>query len=512
MRTKYSIYNSISSLISSSTTMLLGFIAQAIFIRILGYEYLGLNGLFTNVITMLSFFELGMGNAIVYNLYKPIADNDEKKIKALMNFYKKAYNIIALLVFGVGIIILPFIKIFVGEVTVDVNLFLVYFLFLLSTVSTYLVAYKRSLLYANQKNYIINIIHTVYTFTVNIAQLVILYFTKNYYLYLGTKIVCQLIENVIISLNANKLYPMLKETNNEKLDKKTEKNIFNKVKGLLFHKVGSALVNGTDNIIISKFLGVYTVGLYANYELITRACNTMFGQMLTSTTASVGNLLASSDKSKAFNVFKKMRFLNFWISCFTATCILVIVQPFVKVWIGGEGLLPLTVLVFIVFNYFQKLQRNTYFAFKDSAGIWVEDKYVPLVESVINITVSIIGVKLIGLAGVFIGTIVSGLSYWCYSYPKYVYKRLFDRNYSNYYKETFGYIGLFFIIASLTFYVSTLIVVKGALLQVIVNTILCLVLPNILICLLFFKTEEFKYIISIFNKILGKFKFKKRIN
>ena len=506
MRTKYSIYNSISSLVSSSTTMLLGFIAQAIFIRILGYEYLGLNGLFTNVITMLSFFELGMGNAIVYNLYKPIADNDEKKIKALMNFYKKAYNVIALLVFGVGIIILPFIKVFVGEVTVDVNLYLVYLLFLLSTVSTYLISYKRSLLYANQKNYIVNIIHTIYMILLNVSQLVILYFTKNYYLYLGTKIGCQLIENIIISINANKLYPILKEINNEKLDKKTEKSIFNKVKGLLCHKVGGALVNGTDNIIISKFLGVYTVGLYANYELITRACNTMFGQMLTSTTASVGNLLASNDRSKAFTVFKKMRFLNFWISCFTATCILVIVQPFVKVWIGGEGLLPFVVVAFIVFNYFQKLQRNTYFAFKDSAGIWVEDKYVPLVESIINITVSIIGVKLIGLAGVFIGTIVSGLSYWCYSYPKYVYKKLFDRSYSNYYKETFGYIGLFIIIASLTYFISTLLVVKGALLQVVVNTILCLLLPNILICLLFFKTEEFKYIISIFNKILKKIK------
>ncbi len=506
MRTKYSIYNSIISLVSSMTTMLLGFIAQAIFIRLLGYEYLGLNGLFTNVITMLSFFELGMGNAIVYNLYKPIADNDEKKIKALMNFYKKAYNVIALLVFGVGIIILPFIKFFVGEVTVDVNLYLVYFLFLLSTVSTYLVSYKRSLLYANQKNYIINIIHTVYTIVLNIVQLLVLYLTKNYYLYLGIKVCCQLIENVIISINANKLYPILNEINKEKLDKKTEKNIFDKVKGLLCHKVGGALVNGTDNIIISKFLGVYTVGLYANYELITRACNIMFGQMLSSTTASVGNLLASKDRSKAFTVFKKMRFLNFWISCFTATCILVIVQPFVKIWIGKDGLLPIVVVMVITFNYFQKMQRNTYFAFKDSAGIWVEDKYVPLVESAINIIVSIVGVKLIGLAGVFIGTIVSGLSYWCYSYPKYVYKRLFDRNYSNYYKETFGYIGLFLIIASLTFYVSTLIVVKGALLQVLINTILCLILPNILICLLFFKTEEFKYIIGILNKILKKFK------
>lgn len=512
MRTKYSVYNSFTSLVSNCLTMILGFVSQAIFIRILGIEYLGLNGLFSNILTMLSFFELGVGNAIVYNMYKPIADNNEKQIKALMNFYKKAYNLIALTVFVVGMMIVPFINFFIGKVTVDVNIYAVYILFLVSTISTYLVAYKRSMLYANQRNYIINIIHLVYVIIMNVTQLLIVYITKNYYLYLIVKIVCQLIENIVISIITTKKYPILKEISNEKIDKKTEQDIKKKVKGLLCHKVGGSLVNGTDNIIISKFLGVFTVGLYANYELITRACNTMFSQIISSTTASIGNLLASKDNAKAFDVFKKIRFLNAWISIFTAVSILVIAQPFIKLWIGDNGLLPLFVLIVIVFNYFQKMQRSTYFAFKDSAGIWVEDKYVPLVESIINITVSIIGVKLIGLAGVFIGTIVSGLSYWCYSYPKYVYKNLFDRSYLDYFKETFGYIGLFLIIASLTFYVSTLIVVKNALLQVVVNTILCLVLPNILICLLFFKTEEFKYIISIFKKILGKFKSKKRIN
>lgn len=504
MRTKFSIYNSLCSMLSNFITMLLGFVSQAIFIRILSLEYLGLNGLFTNVLTMLSFFELGIGNAIVYYLYKPIADKDEKKIKALMNFYKKAYNTIALLVFVVGIIILPFIKSFVGKVTIDINLYLVFFLFLLSTVSTYLIAYKRSLIYANQRNYIISIIHTLYTILLNIFQLSIVYFTKNYYLYLGTKIVCQLIENLIISLIADRLYPYLKEKNKDKIDKVTENNIFKKVKALLFHKIGAVLVNGTDNIIISKFFGVFIVGLYANYELITRACSTMFGQIISSTTASVGNLLTTKDQKKIFSVFKNIRFFNFWVSCFTAISILIIAQPFIRVWIDESALLSVDILFVIVFNYFQKMQRSSYSTFKDSAGIWEEDKYVPLIESFINIVVSIILVKTIGLVGVFIGTIISGLSLWCYSYPRFVYKKLFNRSYLEYAKETLGYIFLFICIASLTYYVSTFIVLSNGLLQVVANALLCLVLPNLIIILLFRKTDEYKYMMNIFKKIFKK--------
>lgn len=504
MRTKNSIYNSISSLISSSTAMIIGFVAQALFIRLLGIEYLGLNGLFTNVLTMLSLFELGVGNAIVYHLYKPIADGNETEVKVLMNFYKKAYNFIAFTVLVIGLIIVPFIPNIVGKVSVDINIYAVYLLFLISTISTYLVAYKRSLIYANQKNYLINFIHTAYLVIMNSIQLTLVFLTKNYYLYLGSKVFCQVAENIVISIICNKLYPFIKEKNTNKIDKKTEKDIFNKVKALLFHKVGAVLVNGTDNIIISKFLGVYTVGLYANYEMITKSCTNMFGQIISSTTASVGNLLTTGDTKKSFEIFKKIRFINFWVSAFTATCIFVIAQPFIKLWVGKECLLSIIILGVIVFNYFQKMQRSSYSTFKDSAGIWEEDKFVPLIEAVINIVVSIVMVKLIGLAGVFIGTIVSGLSLWCYSYPRFVYKKLFNRSYLDYAKETLGYILLFVSIAALTFYISSFIVLNNELLQVVVNTSLCLVIPNIIIILLFRKSDEFKYMIDIFKKMFKK--------
>lgn len=500
MRTENSIKNSLSAMIQSSITMIIGFIAQAIFLKILSTEYLGLNGLFTNILTMLSIFELGIGDAIIYYLYKPIADNNIKQIKSLMNFYKMAYNIIALIVFIVGLLFVPFLKFIVGEITINVNMHIVYLLFLVSTVCSYLIAYKRNLIYANQKSYIINIIHIFYTIILNILQLSFLFFTKNYYLYLVIKIVCQLLENIIINFIADQMYPFLKEKNSEKLGKEVEKNIFTKVKALFFHKIGNVIVSGTDNIIISSFLSVRAVGLYSNYFIIINAVNTLFSQIISSATASIGNMLVSENSQKGFNTFKKIRFLNFWVACFGGVSILTIIQPFIKLWIGEEYLLPSFTIIVLVINFYQKMMRRTYGSFKDAAGIWVEDKYVPLIEAFLNIVFSIIFVKSLGMAGVFLGTIISGLILWCYSYPKYVYKRLFNRTYKDYIFETLGYLLLFCTILAITYCISLLFVFSNNFLQVLVNCIISLIIPNLLIILIFRNTENFKYFIELLKK------------
>ena len=285
MRTKNSIMNSIASLISSLFNAILGIISQALFLKILNVEFLGINGLFTNIIAMLSIAELGVGNAIIVNLYKPLHENNIEKIKSLMHFYRKAYNIIAIVIMLLGIMLIPFLKYFVGEVTVQINITIVYLLFLISTASSYLLTYKRSILYADQKNYIIKIIEIIYLFVYNIAQIVVLYLTKNYYLYLVTRIICQVIENICISITANKKYKYLKDKNYKKLDKKTEKNIFGKVKALSIHKIASFIVNGTDNLIISSFLGIVPVGLYSNYYKIIINVKRVFTQIISSSSA-----------------------------------------------------------------------------------------------------------------------------------------------------------------------------------------------------------------------------------
>lgn len=498
-RKKSSFKNMITAVSSNVLTIIVGLVAQAIFIKILGSEYLGLNGLFSNVISMLGIVELGMGSAIIYNMYKPIAEEDHEKIKSLMQFYKKSYRIITLIISIIGIMIIPFIKYIVDieSVTVDINVYLVYILFLLETICSYILSYKRSMLYADQKEYITNIIHMGYTILVNTMQLTFLYFTHDYYLYLIIKVMMRLVENIVISSYVNRRYSYLLDNNVTKLDSKTEKDIFQKIKALFFHKIGTFIVSGTDNIIISKYLGLVTVGLYSNYYMIINAVQTVINHIIQATRASVGNLLVTESKTKQFDIFNKIRFVNFWISCFSSICIFVIMDSFITIWIGYKFVLPTKVLLVLVINFFIVSSRSTYGAFKEAAGIFYEDRFVPIIESLLNIVLSIIFVKKFGLMGVFMGTIGSGLVLWCYSYPKYVYNKLFGRKISDYMKETIYYFIIFILIAGFTYSLAILISFDNVYLQFISNVLIALIVPNVIMLLLFSKDENFKYFINM---------------
>ena len=498
-RKKSSFKNMITAVSSNVLTIIVGLVAQAVFIKILGSEYLGLNGLFSNVISMLGIVELGMGSAIIYNMYKPIAEENHEKIKSLMQFYKKSYRIITLIISIIGIMIIPFIKYIVDieSVTVDINVYLVYILFLLETICSYILSYKRSMLYADQKEYITNIIHMGYTILVNTMQLTFLYFTHDYYLYLIIKVMMRLVENIVISSYVNRRYSYLLDNNVTKLDSKTEKDIFQKIKALFFHKIGTFIVSGTDNIIISKYLGLVTVGLYSNYYMIINAVQTVINHIIQATRASVGNLLVTESKTKQFDIFNKIRFVNFWISCFSSICIFVIMDSFITIWIGYKFVLPTKVLLVLVINFFIVSSRSTYGAFKEAAGIFYEDRFVPIIESLLNIVLSIIFVKKFGLMGVFMGTIASGLVLWCYSYPKYVYNKLFGRKISDYIKETIYYFIIFILIAGFTYSLAILISFDNVYLQFISNVLIALIVPNVIMLLLFSKDENFKYFINM---------------
>ena len=496
MRTKNSIKNTSVSFITNLLTIVIGLIAQGIFIKILGSEYLGINGLFSNIISMLGIVELGVGSAIIYHLYKPIVEEDIKKVKALMNFYKKCYTIIALIILTIGLMITPYLNLFIEEVTIDINISLVYILFIIEIVCSYLLSYKRSIINANQKNYLVNFIHIGYLVILNILEIIILVLTKNYYLYLGIKIVMRILENVGITLLANKLYPYLKH-NNEKLDENTKKDIFQKVKALFFHKVGGFIVLGTDNIIISKFIGIIEVGLYSNYYMIIDAIEKLFGQVIRAITPSVGNMLVKESSEKSFEIFKRVRFLNFWIATFSGISLLVVMNSFITVWIGSKYLLATCVLIVLVLNYYAKSMRSCHMIFKEAAGIYYEDRYIPLLESVLNIVASLILLKYFGLAGIFMGTIISSLVLYCISYPKYVYKKLFNRSYLNYTKETLGYLSIFLVLAFITYKISRLIVINNAFLSLIINCLIAVVIPNLVLLIIFWHTDNFKYYLNL---------------
>lgn len=506
MRSTNSIKNAITAVVSNIVTILIGIVSQAIFIKTLGAEYLGINGLFTNIVSMLGIVELGIGSAIIYNLYEPIAKDDTEKIKSLMNFYKKSYRIIAVIVFIIGMMVIPFLKNIVGNVSIDINIEFIYSLFIIDVVASYLLTYKRSILYANQKTYITNIVHIGYLIVMNTLQIVILLIAKNFIVYLIIKIICRILENVVITIIANRKYPYINEKNVKKIDKKTTKDIVKKVKGLIFHKVGSFVVLGTDNIIISKFLGVVTVGLYSNYNMIIQAVSNLFLQVFDSLTASVGNLLVENNCEKSYEIYKNMLMMNSILFTFATTEIICLIEPFIKVWIGEQYLLSKVVLIILMVNFYIQGMRKTCLVFKMAAGVFHEDRYFPIIESIINIVVSVILVKIIGLPGVFLGTIVSTLPVILISYPKYVYIPLFHKNFWNYIKENVYYYILAFLTVSIAMFVTSYISINNLILKLIVNAITSSIIFAVMQYIFFHNKSEYKYLKNMLKNFILKIK------
>ncbi len=506
MRSTNSIKNAITAVVSNIVTILIGIVSQAIFIKTLGAEYLGINGLFTNIVSMLGIVELGIGSAIIYNLYEPIAKDDTEKIKSLMNFYKKSYRIIAVIVFIIGMMVIPFLKNIVGNVSIDINIEFIYSLFIIDVVASYLLTYKRSILYANQKTYITNIVHIGYLIVMNTLQIVILLIAKNFIVYLIIKIICRILENVVITIIANRKYPYINEKNVKKIDKKTTKDIVKKVKGLIFHKVGSFVVLGTDNIIISKFLGVVTVGLYSNYNMIIQAVSNLFLQVFDSLTASVGNLLVENNCEKSYEIYKNMLMMNSILFTFATTEIICLIEPFIKVWIGEQYLLSKVVLIILMVNFYIQGMRKTCLVFKMAAGVFHEDRYFPIIESIINIVVSVILVKIIGLPGVFLGTIVSTLPVILISYPKYVYIPLFHKSFWNYIKENVYYYILAFLTVSIAMFVTSYISINNLILKLIVNAITSSIIFAVMQYIFFHNKSEYKYLKNMLKNFILKIK------
>lgn len=495
-RTKNSIRNISVAFISNIIIVIVGFLAQKVFLNVLGEQYNGINGLFSNLISMLSVVELGLGSAIIYNLYKPIAENDIEHIKSLMYFYKKSYQKISLIVFILGLCITPFLPIIIGDVSIKENIYIIYFLFLFDTCLSYLLVYKQSILNGYQKNYIINIVYLMYIIFFNVANIIVLFNTGSYYLYLITKIIFRFLQNFIIKLIADKYYPFINEKAS-KLDDNIKKDIVTKIKALLVHKIGSIAIIGSDNVIISILIGISSVGYYQNYKMIISQIQNLFTQVFSSLTSSVGNLITQKDLNKNKSVYQKLSFANFWLSTFCSIALYLCLSPFISLWIGEKWLMEESVVLALVINFFLLTIRSSTGCFKDAAGIYNEDKHVPFIELLVNIIFSIMLSKIWGLTGIFIGTIISNLVIHLYSFPKFVVTKVIGQSYKEYYTNFVKKSIIFFLVLIISYFLKQFIVFNSSLVNLILSMILSFLLPNIILLILFHKKEEFYYFKSL---------------
>ena len=497
MRTKNSIKNIIVTLIGHIVSLVISFVARLVFVRMLSAEYLGINGLFTDILSILSLAELGLGSAIIYGLYKPLAVKDEKKIKAWMNFYALVYRIVGIVVLVLGISLMPFLDIIIKEQPNISNLNLIYLLFLTNSVSTYFFAYKRSLIMADQKNYIVTFYQKFFTILVNVVQMIALFLTKNFILYLVIKIIVSLLENLVIARRADMMYPFLKEKNKEKLTVEDKKGLYKNVQAMVYHRVGGVMVEGTDNILVSSFVGIIWVGLYSNYSLIVNAIFGIISQVFESVTASVGNMNAIESKEKSFDIYKVMLLLNFWFFGFSTIALWILLNPFIMLWLGEDYLMSTIIESMIVINFYIKGMRRITLIFRDSFGLFWNDRYKPLVEVIINLLVSAILAQYFGIIGVLFGTFISTMTTSFWIEPYVVYKYGFQRNVGDYFKRNAIFFATLLIAAIPTWYVSSILFTTINIWTFIGKVTVCIVIPNLIFILIFKNTAEFKYVMGI---------------
>lgn len=500
-RTKNATRNIKFGIILKAYQIIIPFVMRTAMIYLLGIEYLGLNSLFTSVLQVLNLAELGIGSAMIYSMYKPIAEDDTITICALMHLYKIYYRIIGIVICIIGIILLPFIPSLIsGSIPADMNVYILYLLNLSATVLSYwLFAYKNSILQAHQRTDITSKVMLVTETIKYILQILALILLHNYYYFVIVLLIIQIITNISTAIISDKMYPNYKAKG--KLPRKEIKNINSRIKDLFTAKIGMVIVNSADTIVISAFLGLSTLAVYQNYFYLLTAVIGVMTVIFMSCLAGIGNSIVTETKEKNFNDLKKFTFIISWIAGVCTVCFLCLFQPFMKVWVGEKYLLSFSVVICLCVYFFVYEINQLLNIFKDAAGIWHEDRFRPLVTAGVNLALNLILVQFIGIYGIILATVISttlvGLPWLLHN----LFTVLFDRKYLHQYlKKLFYYIIIVTISCLVTLYICNLFLLPD-ILNIGVRFIFCIIVPNVIYMIAYHNTCEFKETIQLINKI-----------
>ncbi len=476
----------------------LSFICRTVFAKLLEMEYLGLSGLFSNIISVLSLSELGIGSVIIIHLYKPLAENDEERICKLMNFYRKAYNAVGIFVILCGLALTPFLDNLVRNDTQIPYLKGYFLLFILQSASSYFFAYKQSLLTASQREYICSAVRQAFNILMNVLQIVFLWFTRQYVAYLLVAIATNLGTNIATSIIADRKFPYLKKGRNYYLDKTETKGMFNNVSAMMLHKVGNTVISSTDNILISSMVGVIYTGLYSNYLLIMNMVAQVITIGLNAVSASIGDFNAQKTREERKELFDAMQLMGIWVFGMSAICFCCLFQPTIRIWLGGEYLLDYTVVLVIAVNFFINGLMRVPGTFSDVNGLYAKTKFKPVLMALINLTASIICLKMWGLIGVFIGTLVSYLLVGIWVDPYFVFKDVFEIPPHKYFLALVGNVAVMVVIGLITYGIVQII-------PFYIGKVLAAgLLSNGLLLLCYYRTDAFQYVFQRIKRLFTK--------
>lgn len=499
-RTKNTVRNIMFGTLLRIVNLILPFISRTVILYVLGTQYLGLTSLFTSILSFLSLAELGIGAAMVYTMYKPIAENDTDTICALLNLYKKFYRIIGTIVLVLGICLIPFLKkIIHGDLPSDTNIYILYLIYLINTVLSYwLFAYKNAIMQAFQRTDIDSKIALFITPLSYIVMLGCLALTKNYYFYVLWLPIFTILTNIIRYFIVNKKFPGLEPRG--EVDKELRKSITKKVIALIGTKVNTVVLNAADNIIMSAFLGLTVIAIYGNYYLIMSSIIGFLGICYTAMTAGLGNSLQTETLEKNYRDFEKFSFINSWLVGWCTVCLVCLYQPFMRIWVKDENLMfPFFIVIEIAIYFYVYQIRKIPVVYKDAAGIWWEDRFRPYVCMVANIVMNVVLVQVIGVSGIILSTVFS--LFISIPWENYtIFKYIFHCSSKKYYLKMFTFFVTMAIGGALTYWLCSLL--GDGIPLLLVRLGICLIVPNLVFIAFNFKREEFKGALSLGESIL----------
>ena len=502
-RTEYSVMNTTVAFAAQVTAILMGFFTRVVFTRMLSEGYVGINGLFTDILNILSLSELGVGTAITYALYGPIARNDIKKQQILMRMFRTFYRITAGVVLIAGLCLIPFLDILMKDRPDVGHLIIIYLLYLLNSFVSYLLIYKKILVDAHQMNYITVMYHNGFLVLQDICQIIVLLLTRNFILFLIVAVVCTISGNICMSRKADRLFPYLKEPCKERLPLEERHDIFKNVKAMLMHKIGNVVVNNTDNLLISSFVGVVTAGIYSNYYLIIGSVRQVLDQAMLGVAASVGNLGVTEEKEKVGQIFDRLFFIGYWLFGFAGICLLELLNPFVELAFGERYLFRKEIVLILCINFCINGMRRAVLIFKESMGLFWYDRYKAVAEAVLNLVISVLLVTKFGVAGVFAGTFCSTVFTSVWVEPYVIYKYRLEKPVTEFFAKYAGYLGVMAVVWGITEYFCRFI--SGQVFLVLICRLgICLTVPNILLWLIYRRTVEWKELWNLLKRITGR--------
>lgn len=508
-RTKNATRNIVFGTILKIYQIIVPFLMRTAMIYLMGVQYLGLNALFTSILQVLNLAELGVGSAMVYSMYKPIAEDDEVTICALMKLYRTYYGIIGLVIASVGAVLTPFIpKLISGEVPSDINLYILYLLNLAATVFSYwLLAYKNSILQAHQRTDVVSRV-TLVTSTIQYGmQLFVLWVFHNYYYFVIVILATQALTNIVTAICADRMYPRCVPKGN--LPKSVVKQINQRIKDLFTAKLGTTIVNSADTIVISAFLGLTVLAEYQNYYYIMTSVVGFLMIIMNSCTAGIGNSLVTESLDKNYLDFRKLNLLITWIAGICVSCLLNLYQPFMILWVGEEYLLSYGCVILMCVYFYLYTTNHLMATYKDAAGMWHEDRFRPLCSSMFNLAINLLLVRYIGIFAIILSTV---LSYVLVNMPWLIhnlFKVVFKRDKNDFVRDYLKNILITCVVASVTYLMCSRLPKEG-ILTIIIRLLACISVPNILLILMMGHGEEYLGMLDIINRVT-KFKFNRLI-